>query len=63
MKTYQGAKLIYRIARSPTLARMYSRIVGSAVAENAPLMNKEIKKLDHEIQKEEKSKTKYTLIK
>jgi hypothetical protein len=53
---YQASKIIYRIAQSPELRRMYLRIFSSATAENAPRMNAEIKKLDQKMQKEDKTK-------
>jgi hypothetical protein len=60
---YQASKIIYRIAKSPELAKHYARVVSSAASENAPLMNKEIKKLDSKFQEEQKeSKYRYRLI-
>lgn len=58
---YQMTKILYRIYNSPTLRNHYTRVVSSAAAENAPLMNKEIKKLDAGLQKEQK-KQKYRLL-
>jgi hypothetical protein len=58
---YQAVKILYRIAKSPELAKIYSRILGSAASENAPIMNKEIKKLDERLQKE-KSKNRYRIL-
>lgn len=57
---YMASKIIYQISHDPTLARHYARIVASASAENAPLMNKEIKKLDQELEKKS-SKSKFRI--
>lgn len=60
---YEATKLAYRISKSPTLAKHYARVVSSAAAENASVMNKELSKLDEELKKEESiKKTKYKLI-
>lgn len=53
---YQAAKIGYRIMKSPELAKHYSRIIGSASAENAVIMNREIKILEDKIKKEESEK-------
>lgn len=58
---YQAARLAYRIANSPTLGKHYARVVSSAAAENAPVMRKELQKLDEEVKKEEKKKPRYRL--
>lgn len=61
---YQGAKLLYRIYKSPALRTIYARVVASAAAENATIMNKEIKKLDKKMQTEEKEeKVRFRLLK
>jgi hypothetical protein len=54
---YQAVKLVYRIAKSPTLAKHYSRIVSSAASENIQVMNREIKKLDDELKIDDKKKS------
>lgn len=60
---YQALKILYRMKQSPVLQKHYLRIVGSAAAENFPLMNKELHKLDKELQKENaKKKNKYKLV-
>lgn len=58
---YQTVKLTYRIANSPTLAKIYARVVSSAAAENAPLMRKELEKLDQELKKEHKKNPRYRI--
>ena len=58
---YQATKLMYRIAKSPTLAKIYGQTVKAAAKEDAVLFNKYFKNLDSEIQKEESS-DKYEFI-
>lgn len=58
---YQSAKTLYQITKSPTLARHYARVVSSAAAENASLMNQEIKSLEEAFEKEKNKKSKYKL--
>lgn len=58
---YQGAKLLYRISKSPTLAKYYTNVVRSAAKEDAISFNKELQKLDEAFQKEEK-KDQFTLL-
>lgn len=48
---YPSFQVAYRIAKSPLLRKYYSNIVRAAVQENSLLMNKEIDKLDKELQK------------
>ncbi len=50
---YQAAKLGYRIAKSPTLAKIYGNTLKSAVKEDAKSFNKYLKELDAGLQKEE----------
>jgi hypothetical protein len=52
---YQTWKILYRIAKSPVLAKHYTKVLSAAASEDAIIMNRELKKLDHSIQKEEKS--------
>ncbi len=51
---YQTAKVLYRIYKSPVLAKHYANVLGSAAKEDAIVMNREMKKLDEGLQKEEK---------
>lgn len=50
---YQGAKLAYRIAKSPTLAKIYGNTLKAAAKEDSKLFNKYLKELDDSLQKEE----------
>jgi hypothetical protein len=50
---YQAVKLTYRIAKNPTLAKIYANTVKAASKENAPLFNKYLKQLDDALQNEE----------
>lgn len=59
---YQSAKILYRISKSPELAKHYARVVSSASSENAPLMRKELVKLDEELKKEESKGSRYKLL-
>lgn len=59
---YQTAKILYRISKSPELAKQYARVVSSAASENAPLLKKSAEKLDKELKKEESKKSKYKLL-
>jgi hypothetical protein len=58
---YQSAKILYRISKSPILAKHYSKILSSAAKDDAIIMNNELKKLDKALEKEEK-KSKFELI-
>lgn len=58
---YQVGKIMYRIAKSPVLAKHYMKTLVAAGKEDAIVMNREMKKLDQELQKEEK-KDKFLLI-
>src|SRR5271170_363484 len=53
MAPYQAAKISYRIAKSPTLAKIYAKIVNSAVKEDSKVFNKYLKQLDEKLQEEE----------
>lgn len=59
---YQATKILYRIAKSPELAKHYTRVLSSAAAENAPLMNRELRELDQKLKKEETRRPKYRLL-
>ncbi len=50
---YQAGKLSYRIAQSPTLAKIYGNTVKAAAKEDSVLFNKYLKQLDDAMQKEE----------
>jgi hypothetical protein len=59
---YSAGKVLYRISKSPTvLGKHYARTLKAASNENAVVFNKELKKFDQAMQKEEK-KSKYSLI-
>lgn len=58
---YYGTKLGYRIAKSPTLRKIYGNTVKGAIKEDAAVFNKELEKLDHAIQEEE-AKDRYEFI-
>lgn len=58
---YQAAKLGYRIAKSPTLAKIYGNTVKAAVKEDAKLFNKYLKELDNHLQEIE-SEDQYEFI-
>lgn len=51
---YQALKVAYRIAKSPKLASHYSKSLAAAVAEDSISFNRELKKLDQALQKENK---------
>jgi hypothetical protein len=50
---YQAVKLSYRIAKSPTLAKIYAKTTKAAIKEDAITFNKYLKELDNALQKEE----------
>jgi hypothetical protein len=58
---YQAAKLTYRIAKSPTLAKIYGNTLKSAAKEDVKAFNKYLKELDDAMQKEE-SEDKFEFI-
>lgn len=58
---YQVGKVMYRMANSKELTKHYINVLKAASAENAVLMNKELRILDKKLQKEE-SKDKFELI-
>lgn len=49
---YKGAQLVYKMARSPTLAKHYASVLKNAAKENAPAMNRSLRQMDQELQKE-----------
>ena len=58
---YEVGKILYRITKSPELAKHYTKTLSAAVAEDSVVMNRELKKLDQKMQKEDKN-TKYILM-
>jgi len=50
---YQAAKLGYRIAKSPTLAKIYGNTLKAAAKEDSKNFNKYLKELDMHLQREE----------
>jgi len=52
---YKGGQVLYRIAKSPSLRKHYGDVLKAASQENAPAMNRALKKLDEALQKEDKS--------
>jgi len=52
---YQAHKLLYRIAKSPTLAKYYGKILQGSLAGNVSQVSKNLKALDHLLLQEEKS--------
>lgn len=51
---YKIGQVLYRVGRSPTLAKYYSNIIAEAALGNAPSMIKNMDKLDKELLKDEK---------
>lgn len=51
---YQVGKILYRISYSPELAKHYGKVLSAAVAEDSIIMNRELKKLDQGLKKQEK---------
>lgn len=49
---YYPAKILYRIAKSPVLKKHYEDVLRAAVSQDAVVLNKELAKLDHALQKE-----------
>jgi len=58
---YEVTKVLYRISKSPMLAKHYAKTIASATKENAPIFNRNLKILDKELQKSEK-KDKFSLV-
>lgn len=52
---YPSAQVAYRIAKSPLLREYYGKVIKAAVQENSALMNKELSRLDSELQKPDQS--------
>jgi len=50
---YKSGQVLYRVSRSPTLARYYQEVITHSLAGNAPAMAKSMNKLDKELKKEE----------
>lgn len=59
---YNVYKIMFQISQSPLLAKHYGKVVSYALADNAPLMNRELKKLDQGLQKEEKKPKRFVLV-
>lgn len=51
---YKGGQVLYRVAKSPTLAAYYQEVIAYSIAGNAPAMAKSMEKLDAALKKEEK---------
>jgi len=58
---YQVGKILYRISKSPVLAKHYAKTLGAAAAQDSVVMNKHLRDLDKEYQKQEK-KDKFILV-
>ncbi len=58
---YEVGKILYRISKSSELAKHYGKVLSSAAKEDAIIMNRELKKLDQGLKKEEK-KDKFILL-
>lgn len=52
---YKTGQIAYRLAKSPTLRKYYSQVLKEASRENAPAMNRALRKLDEELMKTEKT--------
>lgn len=59
---YQSVKFLYRISKSPTLRKYYFSTLRSAIREDVATFNKNLKKLDKNLEKEDKDKKPYRLI-
>ena len=55
---HESARIIYRIARSPNLRRLYGRILRQASLENSAGFTKLVSQLDRELEKEEENEQK-----
>jgi hypothetical protein len=55
---YKAGQVLYRIGRSPTLARYYGDVLTYSLQQNAPAMAKSMDKLDKELAKDEKKQRK-----
>lgn len=54
---YAATKVLYRISKSPELAKYYIKTISAAAREDSIVMNEELKKLDKALQKHEKKDT------
>ena len=55
---YKTGQVLYRVSKSPTLAKYYSDVISNSLAGNAPAMVKSMNKLDYELAKDEKKQGK-----
>lgn len=51
---YQTMKILYRVSKSPELSRHYLKALSAAGMEDAAILNREMKKLDQGLEKQEK---------
>lgn len=51
---YKTGQVLYRVAKSPTLAGYYANVIRGSMSQNIPLMVKSLDRLDKELAKEEK---------
>lgn len=58
---YEVGKVLYRISHSPILAKHYAKTLAAAAKEDSIVMNRELKKLDQAMQKEQ-TKERYRFI-
>jgi len=58
---YEAGKILYRISKSPILAKHYGKVLSSAAAEDSAVLNRELRKLDEGLKKEEK-KDRFILV-
>lgn len=58
---YQTGKLLYRIYKSPVLAKYYGNVLKAATDQNVQTFNRELEKLDKALKKEEKT-TRFELM-
>lgn len=58
---YAAGKIMYRIAKSPELAKHYGRVLRSSAMEDAAVMNREMRILDKKLHREQ-SKSRYEII-
>jgi hypothetical protein len=55
---YKSGQVLYRISKSPTLAKYYQDVITHSLQGNAPAMVKSMEKLDQELLKDEKKQGK-----
>lgn len=58
---YELGKILYRVSKSPILAKHYGKVLSAAAAEDSAVMNRELRKLDEGLKKEEK-KDRFILV-